>query len=60
MAFKFVIVAVFAAFVIGVIVGWCNLPVVQFSWSTGECIQVIGGSGDCNTLPEKYVHQWVK
>lgn len=50
-------------FIIGVFAGWSSsvYPVVQFSWSTGECIEVIGTAEfDCINMPEKYIHEWVK
>lgn len=53
------IAAICCIFIVGVIVGWSNLPIVQFSWHDEKCVKVIG-KGDCNNLPEKYIHEWVK
>lgn len=39
---------------------WASVPVVQFSWSTQSCIEVVFGEGDCNNLPKKYTREWVK
>lgn len=41
-----------------------NLPEVQTSHSTGECVKVINyvesDEYTCENLPEKYHHVWVK
>ena len=41
-----------------------NLPEVQISHSTGECVKVINfrieDTWSCDNLPEKYNHVWVK
>lgn len=39
---------------------WASTPVVQFSWSTQECVKVVFGKGDCTNLPEKFTREWVK
>lgn len=37
-----------------------NLPVAQFSNSTKECVKVVQGEYSCETLPAKYLTEWVK
>lgn len=41
-----------------------SVPVVEFSYSTGECIKVIGADGAerlCSEqMPEKYDSVWIK
>lgn len=41
-----------------------DLPVVQKSWLTGECVRVVyqppGEEHDCNNLPERYTLEWVE
>lgn len=41
-----------------------NLPEVQMSHSTGECVKVINyvesDEYTCDNLPKKYHHVWVK
>lgn len=39
-----------------------DAPIVHFSHSTGECVEVLSKSGDyhCDNLPEKYTHVWVR
>jgi TRAP-type mannitol/chloroaromatic compound transport system permease small subunit len=48
------------AFIVGAVLAfaWADMPIVQFSWKSGECVQVIG-AGSCDNLPKKYEHQWV-
>lgn len=38
---------------------WASIPLVYFSHSTGECVQVIG-EGSCESLPKRYEHLWVE
>ena len=42
---------------------WLDTPVVHVSWSTKECVRVIGPEGhehSCANLPERYERVWVK
>lgn len=44
-----------------VVMGYINLPIVYEDVSTGKCFQVVmydGSLGDCNNLPEKYIHEY--
>ncbi len=43
------------------LVSTTDLPVVNVSHTTGECVSVVSSGGyDCINLPEKYIHVWVK
>lgn len=47
------------------LVAWefVNLPEVEVSHATGKCVRVVymdGRTGDCNNLPDKYDHVWVR
>lgn len=37
-----------------------DMPTVQESWSTKECVRVIGKGYSCDNLPAKYNHVWVE
>jgi hypothetical protein len=37
-----------------------SFPLVEFSWSTQDCVRVVYGNGSCENLPEKYQMVWVK
>lgn len=40
-----------------------NTPVVHFSWSTKECVRVLGPEGhpySCENLPDSYERVWVR
>lgn len=40
-----------------------NMPEVEVSHATGKCVRVVymdGRTGDCNNLPDKYDHVWVR
>lgn len=40
-----------------------NMPEVEVSHATGKCVRVVymdGRKGDCNNLPDKYDHVWVR
>lgn len=38
-----------------------SVPVVRWSWSTRECVQVIPrAAGTCNQLPKRYERVWVR
>lgn len=41
-----------------------DMPTVESSNATGECVEVInyakGDDYDCDNLPERYNHRWVK
>jgi hypothetical protein len=40
-----------------------SIPEVQFSYSTGECVNVMNFVEpyySCDKLPEKFIHVWVK
>ena len=38
-----------------------SIPVVEWSWSTRECVQVIPPeSGSCDQLPKRYERAWVR
>lgn len=41
-----------------------DMPTVETSNATGECVEVInyaeGDNYDCDNLPERYHHRWVK
>lgn len=39
---------------------WASTPVVHFSWSTQQCVEVVFGEGTCDNLPEKFERVWVK
>lgn len=41
------------------VVGYFNLPTVQVSQTTGECVRVLP-EGSCDNLPDKYVREVVK
>ena len=41
------------------VAGYFSLPTVQISNSTGECVRVLP-EGSCDSLPSKYVQEWVK
>lgn len=36
-----------------------NLPIVQKSYATKECVDVLP-VGECSKLPKKYLVEWVK
>ena len=37
------------------------VPVVEWSWTTDECVRVLPPKGgDCRTLPERYTRVWVR
>ena len=37
------------------------LPVVEWSWTTGECVLVLPTeAGRCDQLPERYERVWVR
>jgi len=41
-----------------------DMPTVESSNATGECVEVInyaeGDDYDCDNLPERYNHRWVR
>lgn len=40
-----------------------DMPEVEVSHATGKCVRVVymdGRTGDCENLPEKYDHVWVR
>ncbi len=38
-----------------------SLPVVEYSYSSGECVRVIGPTlYTCDNLPRRYQHVWVR
>lgn len=38
-----------------------SLPVVEYSYSTNECIRVIGPTlYTCENLPHRYQHVWIR
>ena len=40
---------------------YLELPTVAQSFSTGKCVRVYGDGGfNCDNLPSKYIHVWVK
>lgn len=41
------------------VAGYFNLPTVQVSNSTGECVRVLP-EGSCDNLPSKYAREVVK
>lgn len=41
------------------VAGYFNLPTVQVSHSTGECVRVLP-EGSCDNLPNKYAREVVK
>lgn len=45
---------------IGVLDGYLNLPVAQFSNSSKECVEVVRGDYTCESLPNKYLTEWVQ
>ena len=49
---------------VGALMYSLNLPEVQISHSTGECVKVINyvesDKYTCDDLPKKYHHVWVK
>jgi len=54
----------FGLLFIGSLMYSLNLPEVQMSHSTGECVKVINyvesDKYTCDNLPKKYHHVWVK
>ena len=37
------------------------VPVVEWSWTTGECVRVLPPeAGRCDQLPERYERVWVR
>lgn len=52
-----------AVMLASVAIHYLELPVVQESHATKKCVKVIfpnGKLGDCDNLPEKYIHEWVE
>jgi len=43
---------------------WASIPVVQYSHSSGECVQVVNFVEDdrytCSKLPDRYTREWAK
>ena len=40
---------------------WLNIPEVQYSYATKQCVQVQPATaGSCTNLPQKYTTTWVK
>ena len=38
-----------------------SVPIVEWSWSTRECVRVIPPeAGTCNQLPKRYERVWVQ
>ena len=37
-----------------------NMPIVQYSAATLACKKVVVGDCDCDSLPEKYIIEWVE
>ena len=38
-----------------------SVPVVEWSWTTGQCVRVIPpDAGTCNRLPGHYARVWVR
>lgn len=50
----------FLILLVHVFINYMSLSIVEFSHTTGECMQVVVGEGSCDNLPERYIHQWVK
>lgn len=44
------------------LINWANTPVVYFSFPKNTCVEVISPNPDhnCENIPEKYQHEWVK
>lgn len=58
---KFLIIAGLFGIIVGAICYAASFPVVYFSWSTGECVQVYGKVGEsCENLPRRYSKEWTK
>ena len=56
-------IALFAVTAIFVWVLWIVLttPVVEWSWTTGECVRIIPPeAGHCGALPDRYERVWVR
>ena len=56
-------IALFAVTAIFLWVIWMALavPVVEWSWTTGECVRVLPPeAGCCDQLPERYERVWVR
>ena len=57
---------IFAAFLLAMMwiaVLWMavSVPVVEWSWLTGECVRVVPPeAGTCNELPGRYERVWVR
>jgi len=52
---------IFMILLVYVVVGYIQLPIVYEDVKTGKCSQVLlydGRFGDCNNLPEKYIHEY--
>lgn len=40
---------------------YLNLPIVQTSWTTKKCVNVIpANAGTCKNLPNKYHHEYIR
>ena len=38
-----------------------SVPIVEWSWTTGECVRVIPPeAGTCDQLPKRYEKAWVR
>lgn len=48
--------------VVGTMVFSTTLPIVKFSYATGDCVEVESENNqyNCENLPKKYHHEWVK
>jgi hypothetical protein len=44
---------------IALIVYICNIPIVQYSHATNECVNVIG-IGSCEDIPAMHFSEWVE
>lgn len=60
--FKIILLTLAAgAIVFAAVSYYCNLPIVQESYSSQTCVKVIDPENrySCDNLPRKYIHEWV-
>ena len=43
-----------------IILTWVQMPVVLISYSTGDCVEVLHGDYDCDSLPDRYSIEFSK
>ncbi len=59
-----ILFAINVVVILGVISWYTDLPIVQISYSTGQCVRVWTPPGEsqytCNNLPSRYIMEHVK